>query len=57
MRLGALIAINREKVIEDFRTWSTVACRTRWGTPNRIALSIFNQIVTNKESRDNSCRN
>lgn len=53
MRLGALIAINQEeKVIEDFRTWSTVACRTRWGTPNRIALSIFNQIVTNKEDRD-----
>lgn len=53
MRLGGLIAINNdEQVIEDFKAMSMLACRTRWGSPNRIALSIFNQIVTNKEERD-----
>jgi aspartate/tyrosine/aromatic aminotransferase len=53
MRLGALVAINKdEDVINDFKEASTVACRTRWGSPNRIAVSIFNHISTNKDLRD-----
>lgn len=50
MRLGALIAINEdEQVVEDFKAMSMTACRTRWGSPNRIAISLFNKIVNTKE--------